>query len=154
MILLTPLKTSCTPYSYMLMISTYYCANKICKWKWFNRCKLEQIHWQGEKSRLVTGRWHVKAIRCSPGRGNFNLYFWECKVYVIIVNIMNHPGIRYNKQEIILFFWTYCDWWLQYHDLSRSHHQAEWSDDLLLLTDWLAMTSRESRLGIFRIAPS
>ena len=34
------------------------CTDKICKWEWFNRCKLEQIHWQGEK-RLVTGRWHL-----------------------------------------------------------------------------------------------
>ena len=52
-----------------------------------------------------------------------------------------------TKQEIIQIFWTYFDWWLHYHALSRLHHQANWSDDVLL-TNGLAMTSRES-LGPF-----
>ncbi len=68
----------------------------------------------------------------------------SCVMHNLIVNVTNHPGIRCNKNnwEIIQIFWTYCDWWLKYHDLSRSHHQADWSDDLLL-TDGLAITLRE-----------
>ncbi len=67
-ILLTPLKASCRP--------THTC------W-WFPRISVPIR--SASESDSITFNWKVtsvKAIRCSAGRGNFNLYFWECKVYV------------------------------------------------------------------------
>ncbi len=56
------------------------------------------------------------------------------------------PSITCSTGTDIIVIWTYCDLWLWYHNLSRLHHQAEWSGELLLYWS-LSRTITQQRRG-------